>query len=219
MLISAIRVRLGGRLVLEDVGLEFTRGLNVILGPNGSGKTTLLRCIIGMLKPQAGSIRIEEGETSYAPAEYFGAEMSVLDVLLSGGSGRDYASYLEPFGLQAFLDRNFSSLSTGEKRMVLIAKALAEGDVVLMDEPTSGLDLKNQVKLRVILAGIKHKVIVASTHDITFAQGADRVTLLKSGRILAHGEAERVLTEELLTQLYEVRVRRVSVDGHTLFLT
>jgi len=219
LLISAISVRLGGRLVLEEVGVEFVRGLNVILGPNGSGKTTLLRCIIGMLKPQAGRIEVEEGEKSYAPAEYFGAEMSVLDVLLSGDSKRDYTPYLELFGLQSFLSRNFSSLSTGEKRMVLIAKALAEGDVVLMDEPTSGLDLRNQVKLREALCGIKRKVIVVSTHDVSFAQAADRVTLLKSGRVIAQGDAESVLTEDLLSQLYEVRVRRVQVDGRTLFLT
>lgn len=219
MLINAISVKLGDRLVLCEVGVEFVRGLNVILGPNGSGKTTLLRCIIGMLKPQTGEIEVEEGEKSYAPAEYFGAEMSVRDVLLSGNSRRDHKPYLELFGLQAFLDRNFSSLSTGEKRMVLIAKALAEGDVVLMDEPSSGLDLKNQVKLREALATVKHKVLVVSTHDVSFAQAADRVALIKGGKIIAQGEAESVLTEDLLTQLYEVRVRRVNVDGRTLFLT
>jgi iron complex transport system ATP-binding protein len=219
LLISAISVKLGDRLVLREVNVEFVRGLNVILGPNGSGKTTLLRCIIEMLKPQTGKIEVEAGEKSYAPAEYFGAEMSVLDVLLSGDSRREYTPYLELFSLQSFLERNFSSLSTGEKRMVLIAKALAEGDVVLMDEPTSGLDLKNQVKLREVLGTIKHKVIVVSTHDVSFAQAADRVALLKCGRVIAQGEAERVLTEDLLTQLYEVRVRRVHVDGKTLFLT
>ncbi|MEM0322313.1 MAG: ABC transporter ATP-binding protein, partial [Thermoprotei archaeon] len=124
MLISAISLKIGSRFVLYDVGIEFVRGLNVILGPNGSGKTTLLRCIIGMLKPQAGWVEIEEGEKSYAPAEFFGAEMRVLDVLLSGGSNKDYRSYLNLFGLEQFLDRNFASLSTGEKRLVIVAKTL-----------------------------------------------------------------------------------------------
>ncbi len=218
MQVTAIRLKLGGKLVLSDVGAEFTRGLNVILGPNGSGKTSLLRCIIGMLRPQGGVVEHTDGEKSYAPAEYFSAEMSVLDVLLAGDSKRDYTKYIESLGLRQFLDKSFSSLSTGEKRMVLIAKALTEGDIVLMDEPTSGLDLRNQARLRGILLSSRHKVLVVSTHDISLACVADRVTLLKAGSVLAQGEPSQVLNEETLSRLYDVPVKMVRVEGKPLFV-
>lgn len=152
MLIKGLSVKIRDRLILNEVGLEFIKGLNVILGPNGSGKTTLLRCIIGMIKPSEGRIEIEEKEKSYSPAEFFSAEMNVMDVLLAGGSKKDYMRYLKLLGIDNFINRNFSTLSTGEKRLVLIAKALAEGDLVLIDEPTSGLDLKNQINVRNILS-------------------------------------------------------------------
>ncbi|PSN82856.1 iron ABC transporter ATP-binding protein [Candidatus Marsarchaeota G2 archaeon ECH_B_SAG-G16] len=216
MLIKALSVKLNGKLILKEVRLELVKGLNVILGPNGSGKTTLLRSIIGMLKPEEGEIQVE-GERSYAPAEFFGADMSVLDVLLSGGAKKHYQEYLEILGLSEFLNRNFSTLSTGEKRLILIAKALAEGDVVLMDEPTSGLDLKNQAKLKRVLLGLKSKTIVVCTHDINLALLADRVALLKNGRIIAQGEPKEVLTEALLSELYDVQVKKVWLDGHSFF--
>jgi len=234
----ALSVKLGGKVVLSEVGLELVRGLNVILGPNGSGKTTLLRCIIGMVKPVSGALELSDEhleevggdhhtvggkpktERSYAPAEYFSAQMSVRDVLLSGGSKKDYSRYLAMFGLEGFLERSFHTLSTGEKRLVLVAKALAEGDMVLMDEPTSGLDLKNQAKLKQVISGQRgEKLLVVATHDIGLALLADRVTLLREGAVVAHGPPEEVLTEEVLSRVYEVRVRKLSVDGQTFFVT
>lgn len=222
MRLVALSVEFDGQFVLRGVGLEFVKGLNVVLGPNGSGKTTLLRSIIGMFKPAPGSLILEddfERERSYAPAEYFPAEMSVEDVLLSGGFKKDYARYLKELGLEGLLKRNFATLSTGEKRLVLVAKALAEGNLVLMDEPTSGLDLKNQAKLKRILQAQRDKVLVVATHDINLAAAADRVTLLKRGQVLAHGTPSQVLTEGLLGELYEVPVKRVVLDGQTFFVT
>ena len=212
MLIKGLSVKIRDRLILNEVGLEFIKGLNVILGPNGSGKTTLLRCIIGMIKPSEGRIEIEEKEKSYSPAEFFSAEMNVMDVLLAGGSKKDYMRYLKLLGIDNFINRNFSTLSTGEKRLVLIAKALAEGDLVLIDEPTSGLDLKNQINVRNILSSLKDKMIITCTHDISIATIADRVALLKEGRIIAQGEPVYVLTEELLSDLYGVKIKRIWVD-------
>lgn len=222
MRLVALSVKLGDRLVLRNVDVEFVKGLNVLLGPNGSGKTTLLRSIIGMFRPAPGALMLEdepEKERSYAPAEYFAAEMSVEDVLLSGGSRKDYRRHLEELGLEGFLKRNFATLSTGEKRLVLVAKALAEGNLVLMDEPTSGLDLKNQAKLKKMLVAQRDKVLVVATHDINLAAIADRVTLLKRGQVLAHGTPLQVLTEELLGELYEVQVKKVCLDGQTFFVT
>ncbi len=118
MLIKGLSVKIRDRLILNEVGLEFIKGLNVILGPNGSGKTTLLRCIIGMIKPSEGRIEIEEKEKSYSPAEFFSAEMNVMDVLLAGGSKKDYMRYLKLWNIHGNLTLNFGKrISKDGKKM------------------------------------------------------------------------------------------------------
>lgn len=212
MLIKGLKVKIKDKIILDEVGLKFVKGLNVILGPNGSGKTTLLRSIIGMIKPVEGIIELDDDEKSYTPAEFFSAEMKVIDVLLAGGGKKDYLTYLKLLGVENFLNRDFSTLSTGEKRLILIAKALAEGNLVLIDEPTSGLDLKNQLLIKNILSALKDKVIIVCTHDISIATIANRVALLKNGKIVMEGEPWEVLNEETLSNLYGVKLRKVWID-------
>ncbi|EWG07909.1 MAG: ABC transporter ATP-binding protein [Candidatus Aramenus sulfurataquae] len=217
MLIKGLKVKLSNKLVLDNVTVELKDGVNLILGPNGSGKTTLLRAIIGMVKSMGGELKVE-GEKSYVPAEFFNAQMKVIDVLLSGGEGRlvEYLSYVDYLNLRDFLDRDFSTLSTGEKKLTLIAKALAEGDLVIMDEPTSGLDLRNSAKVVKVLREVKKTFIVA-THDLNFLRIASWAILMKEGRVLFQG-SPRDVDETMLTELYSTPVRKVEVDGNIYFL-
>ncbi|MCI2413710.1 MAG: ABC transporter ATP-binding protein [Candidatus Aramenus sp.] len=217
MLIRGLKVRLSNKLVLDNVTVELKDGVNLILGPNGSGKTTLLRTIIGMVKPMGGELKVE-GERSYVPAEFFNAQMKVIDVLLSGGGSRleEYLDYVDYLNLRDFLERDFSTLSTGEKKLTLIAKALAEGDLVIMDEPTSGLDLRNSAKVVKVLREVKKTFIVA-THDLHFLRVASWAILMKEGRVVFQG-SPRDVDDVTLTELYGTPVKKVKVDGEVYFL-
>ncbi len=204
--------------MLKGVTLELKEGVNVILGPNGSGKTTLLRAIIGMVRPSEGEVEVNENK-SYVPAEFFGVQMAVSDVLLSGGKKRleDYLVYLDYLGIRDFLSRDFSTLSTGEKKLTLIAKALTEGDLVIMDEPTSGLDLRNSAKVLKVLKEVKKTFLIA-THDLNFLRVASWAVLLKEGSVVFQGNP-RDIDAGTLSELYGTPVKKVEVNGEVHFLS
>lgn len=213
---EGLSVRLGGRSILKEVTFEVGAGVHLVIGPNGSGKTTLLRTIAGMYTPFSGRVFVEE-ELSYVPAEFFDASIAVEDVLMSGRPG-NFLDYVSALGLEKFYTRSFSTLSSGEKKLVLVAKALAEGTTVLMDEPLSSLDPRNYAKvLQVLLEERNKKCLLVATHDTELIGVADTVLLLKEGTVLAHSQPSK-LKEEHLEGLYGVRMTKVYVHGKPYYV-
>lgn len=187
-----------------------------MIGPNGSGKTTLLRTLAGMYAPSSGRVFVNE-EISYVPAEFFDASIAVEDVLMSGRPG-NFQYYVSLLGLERFYARSFSTLSSGEKKLVLVAKALAEGSTILMDEPLSALDPKNYAKvLGVLLREKEKKCLLVATHDTELIAAADTVILLRQGRILAHLPPVQ-LEERQLEELYGIRMTKVYVHGKPYYV-
>lgn len=224
ILLSSVDVTINGKLILSDINIELKKGVNLILGPNGSGKTTLLRTLIGMLKPSKGFIAFHDKikEIGYSPAEYTPVSMRVIDVMRAGNNRKPLETYKEimkSIGIIDYLYRDFSSLSSGEKRLVLLAKALSEGELVIMDEPTSNLDLKNQVRIMKIISKYKDiKDFVISTHDLDLINIADNVYLIKRGKIIKSGNSDEITDEYILSSLYDVRIKKVFIDGKYVFL-
>ncbi len=221
MIIKALTVKIDGSTILKGVNLTLGRGLNVILGPNGSGKTTLLRTLIRMIEPSQGEVHWEEREVGYSPAEFFPAPLRVIDVMRSGSRlpREVYLSYLDGFQMRDYWDRDFSTLSSGEKRMVLVAKAFAEGNTVIMDEPLSNLDSKNYTKVvRAMRKFSRERTIITTSHDLELAGIADHVVLMKEGIVMKEGEPSRVLDEEVLYELYGVKVRMVKLGERIIFV-
>lgn len=218
MEVRGLSVKLGGSYVLEDVSFDIVEGLNLVLGPNGAGKTTLLRALAGIYKPAKGHVDMR-GEIGYMPAEFADAYMPVIDVLLAGGGrspGR-YLAWLKAVGLEGFENRIFSELSTGQKRLVLLAKALAEGEVVLLDEPTANLDPAHKALIMGVLQRVKKlKTLVVATHDLDLVNIADNVILLKGGSAIQIRPEE--LNDEILSAVYGVPILVVKADGRKLFL-
>ena len=241
--------------VVQGVTLDVpSDGLVGIIGPNGSGKTTLLRLLAGTLRPQRGEVTLDgrplaaEPRPSVArrlavvPQEtHLAFEYSVLEVVLMGRYAhlgafeiegpRDIEiarQSLEATGTLALQEREFSTLSGGEKQRVIIAAAIAQiadrdsgrGAVLLLDEPTAALDLRYQLEVADLLAGLhrSHSLsVVISTHDLNFAASLCRtIVLLKGGRVLAAGPVDDVLTPELIAALYDVDadVARHPRTGH-----
>lgn len=217
MYVKGVEVRLGGGAILRDVSFEIVEGLTLILGPNGAGKTALLKALAGIYKPYRGEIYVER-PLSYMPAEFFNADMKVADVLLAGGGARPekYSHWLEVVGLSGYEDRVFSTLSTGEKKLVLLAKALAEGRTVLLDEPAASLDPAHKALVLGLLSKLKRaKTFVVASHDLELVNVADSVVLLRGG--LARQIKPDELTDGDLSEVYGARIRSFSMDGRRVF--
>ncbi|AWR96740.1 ATP-binding cassette domain-containing protein [Acidianus sulfidivorans JP7] len=225
MLIKNINVKIRGKDILSEISFEVKNGINVILGPNGSGKTTLIRSIIGMIKPIDGEIKIQGSEKiSYVPSEFFPAQMKVKDVLLSGNNRKsrieEYLDYAKTLGIIQFLDRDFSTLSSGEKRLTLVCKALVEGNIVIMDEPLSNLDISNKHKILTLMLDLSKngKTFLITSHELEVIDYASQLIILKKGKIVYLGDPKKV-NEEILSDVYDVKVKKYSIEDKLFFKT
>ncbi|NJM81087.1 MAG: ABC transporter ATP-binding protein [Tabrizicola sp.] len=137
---------------------------------------------------------------------------------LSTPGGEDAAiihAAIRRMDLEAMADRAFGTLSGGERQRVMVARALAqEPRVIVLDEPTNHLDIRHQLELLALLKGLGLTVI-ATLHDLTLAaEFAERVLILRDGRILADGPPDKALTEATLAQAFNVRAR-IDRSGNT----
>lgn len=227
--------------VLNAIDLTLAKGeILCLLGPNGTGKTTLLRCLIGAVRAERGTVRID-GETSatarqlarkmaYVPQAGGDSALSLLDTVLMGRTphlrplalpgrrDRDIAlTALSQVGIAHLAQRAFNRVSGGERQLALIARALAqEPKVFLMDEPTASLDLGNQVRvLRTIrdLAAQGLSILFTSHQPEHALLLGARVVTLADGRVAASGPAAEVLNSESLSGLYRTAIDIVALHG------
>jgi zinc transport system ATP-binding protein len=181
-----------GTNALEAIDLTVEQGaLLGIIGPNGAGKTVLLKVLLGLLKPDRGSVRIlgkpaekARGEVAYVPqhAEFDrNFPVRVRDVVLMGrlGRGKLFRPYdatdrrrvreaIERVGLSELADRQIGKLSGGQLQRALIARALAvDARILLLDEPTANLDSQVAGRLYDLLHRLSGELtIVLVDHDI-----------------------------------------------------
>ena len=251
-----VSFKYGAQAVLRGVSVDVgDEGFVGIIGPNGSGKTTLLKVLAGTLRPASGRMVLDDADVSEVPRAALARRMavvaqethlafdySVLEVVLMGRyphlgpfqieGPADIAIAREALaatGTDNLEDRQFSTLSGGEKQRVIIASALAQvrkaeggarGTFLLLDEPTAALDLAYQLEIAALLREIQQRIpigIVVSTHDLNFAAGLCRtVVMLREGSVIAAGSTEDVLTRENIRQLYgvEADVHHHAGAGH-----
>jgi len=200
--------------VLEDVDLELDKGeLASIVGPNGGGKTTLLKLILGLLKPQQGSVEVfgttpekARRRIGYMPQQ---AQLdpqfpvSVLDVVLTGqidrcGKGLSGSfpraadgkarEALAEVGLGDFMRKSFNRLSGGQRQRVLIARALcSEPELLLLDEPTSNIDPRSEENLYETLARLNRQMtILLVSHDLGFVSQFVKSVICVNHQVVIH---------------------------------
>ena len=128
-------------------------------------------------------------------------------------------------GTDHLADRNYMTLSGGEKQRVIIASALAQQtEILLLDEPTASLDLGYQLEIAALLAQLnreRRETLVLATHDLNLAASiCDRLVVMRGGRVLAQGPTKDVLTAAMVRQLYDVDadVRLHERAGHLTVL-
>jgi phospholipid/cholesterol/gamma-HCH transport system ATP-binding protein len=223
---SHVSISFDGRPVLEDVSFSVNRGQTLcILGRSGVGKSVALRMLMGFLKPDAGSIRIDGQEiTGLGEAGMRAVHKRVTMVFQNGAlfdslSVRENVAFplrerggLAEDQIQQLVDRLIglvgaddvadafpASLSTGRKRAVAIARALAaQPEVVLYDEPTTMVDPIIARRLGDLIQRLKRQLGFTSivvTHDMRFAERlADQVLFLHQGRAQYFGPLDGFLS-------------------------
>lgn len=212
-----------------------------LLGPNGSGKTTLFKTLLGLLPKQGGRLRIDGADLEALPRETVAQRISyvpqahatffpysVREVVLMGRtahlglfatpSRRDRERADEAIarmGLSSLADAAYARISGGERQLVLIARALAQAaTLMVMDEPTANLDFGNQLRVLEHIRALAAEGIgvLLSTHDPDQVfLCADRVALLRDGKLLACGSPAEVMSDASLRGLYGVEVAVTTV--------
>ncbi len=235
---SALTVERGGRTILRDVDFSAPPGsISVLLGPNGAGKSTLLKAVLGFL-PYQGEIRLAGAEVraldarararlcSYVPQHSgLDAPLPVREVVEQGRFAHGRAGLLagrtraDVDAIEAALhttdtgrlaDRPFTTLSYGERRRVLVARALAtSAPLLLLDEPTAALDVGHALALFEALRAVARAgaAVVVVLHQLQEAAAlADRALLLAEGRCVKMGPAAEVIAPEPVRQVYGVEM-------------
>jgi len=230
----------GGTFRLDDVSLDVQAGHVVgLVGPNGAGKSTLLRLMNGLIKCDAGAVRLQgvpihtfsrrrlATQIAFLPqSPDTSFRFSVRQVVAMGRypyqgafgfmTDHDVAVVEEAMretDATALADRHFHTLSGGEKQRVLIASVLAqEPAAMLLDEPTAALDIHHKAEVFHLLRQLSAKgiAVVIVTHDVNAAaQFCDHLVVLCAGRVAAHGTPAEVMTDDLLSRVYRAAVRIV----------
>jgi len=235
---SQVSVRRGHTILLDDVDWSVELDERwVILGPNGAGKTTLLRIAAAELHPTTGQVHVlgeqlgrtdvfelrpRIGLSSAALGGRIPPDEKVLDVVVSAGYavlGRWRESYesldtdratdlLHAMGVAPLADRLFGTLSEGERKRTLIARALmTDPEMLLLDEPAAGLDLGGREDLVSRLTALAMDpdapaTVLVTHHVEEIPPGFTHAMLLRDGRVVAQGLLDDVLTREHLSDTF-----------------
>jgi len=234
----------GKTCVLKEIDLNVKKGEIIsVLGPNGVGKTTLLKCLLGMVKPCAGYIRMDGRDIFEMPsthrARFIGYvpqalpskfPMTVFDAVLMGRkpyvrfvpSGKDLeivSQVLLSMNLDHLGLKDFDRISGGQKQKVLIARAIAQEPCYLvLDEPSSNLDVRHQLEVMDMLKALAKKKnigIIMAMHSLNLASRfSDRIVMLKSGRMVCNGPPMTIMTRQVIEKVYRIKVNIQRINGY-----
>jgi zinc transport system ATP-binding protein len=227
-----VSLSFGNVSVLDQVFLQVRRGeFLAVLGPNGSGKTTLIKCILGLVRPDEGTVRIfgktpwdlndDRRRIGYVPqlisvdltfpllskeAVLMGRYARIGMLRRPKEKDREAARIaMERVGIADLADRPIERLSGGQRQRVFLARALAnEPEILFLDEPTTSVDPTTRESFYELLGGLHREgmTIILVSHDVgVVASHVDGVACLNRG-LVGHGRPEEVLSSEEMAKMY-----------------
>lgn len=225
--------------ILSDISFEIPKGAFVgLIGPNGAGKSSLMRCLYGVNKPQAGTVKLFDQDLLSLSAREQAQNVAVIlqehsnqmgltvwDVVAQGltphkglfewTNQQDVKTIdqaLKNMDLDTMKHQLFEHLSGGEKQRVMLARAHVQSpQLLIMDEPTNHLDVHYQIDMLNMVKSMGISVL-ASIHDLNLAAAfCDHLLVIHHGKIVKQGTPKEVLTEQLISDVFKTCVQ---VDAH-----
>ncbi len=217
-----------GSQALKGVNITINEGEKIaFLGANGSGKSTMFLCLNGILRPQKGQILFNERPINYSKKDllklrsqvgivfqepdkqlfcssvYQEISFGILNLGIDEEKAKEIIeNIIEELEITPFKNKPTHFLSGGQKKQVSIADVVVMSPkVIILDEPASALDPKHTEIVRNMIDNLskKNMTVIVSTHDMNYAlEWADRVIIFQSGKVLAEGSPEKILSDEEL---------------------
>lgn len=226
--------------VLTDVSFKIENGDYVgIVGPNGGGKSTLIKLILGILKPDSGSIKINGTSDlkkytpiiGYVPqhsaesSRFFPA--SVQEIVESGYVGKDYSptdrkqkvqDAMAKTGIVDFKKRLIGELSGGQKQRVLIARSLVSNpQILIMDEPTIGIDSQEKERFTTFLKKLNEEnriTILIISHDLDVISEEAKSVISIDHKLICHTKASEFMQSDYFAKTYGPKVKVLMHHHH-----
>jgi iron complex transport system ATP-binding protein len=239
--VKDITYKIGNKPLLEDVTIDFEVGkLNLIIGPNGAGKSTLVKVICNQIKPDKGSVHYDKKDLTSISIPELAKIRSVLsqnielafplkvsELVMMGRyphfTGRPTAKdeqaceeAMRFFNVLDMSDRNYMTLSGGEKQRVHFARVVSQiwypvensCRYLILDEPLTFLDVHYQFDFMHKIIELMRKnemVIIGVVHDLNLAaKFADKIVLLNNAKVLSSGDKYKVLSKDNIKEAYKL---------------
>lgn len=247
--VENLKFAYGKKEILKGISFEINSSDIVsILGPNGCGKTTLLKIMLGFLKPTEGKVYFDNKDISKIKTKHFFQRVAYIPQIHDGAFGylvkdvvlmgrMPYKSIfsnfnkedkkitldaLEVMGISHLKDEIYTTLSGGQRQLVLIARAIAQqADIFIMDEPVNGLDFGNQYKLlnKIKELSKKELTFIKTSHypDHVFFVSNEAI-FLNEGKILEKGDPETIIRDDTIKEVYKIESRIITIDERNICL-
>ena len=230
------------RTVFDGLDLEIREGEKVaLIGSNGAGKSTLMKMMVGLLRPQSGTVSLLGTPIGEKKAEDLSRQISLVyqnpeQMFIKDSIRADIAyamqvrgvadwqertdALLERFRLKTLQDRDGRLMSGGQMRRASLAIGVAlEPGILLLDEPTANLDIATRREILGVLEDMKDiiRTAVIATHDMQLVcQWAERIIVLRGGQVVADGSRDEIFSRSDLAALVGIRPPEIFTMARTL---
>lgn len=232
-----------GKSLIHDINVQIHKGqITTLIGPNGSGKSTILKTITRHLEKIAGTVYIGSKELTALSSKELAKQLSVVltdristeymtceDIvglgrypytnnfgLLNDEDKKIVSDSLEKVHAEELKDRDFNTLSDGQKQRVLLARAICQKpEIIVLDEPTSFLDIHYKIELLDILSKMakdENIAVIMSLHEIDFAPKISDMIICVNGDTISHyGTPQEIFKEHIIEELYGLETGRYNM--------
>jgi len=223
--LHGVGVSYAGQAVLQNVDLTIAPGeIVTLIGPNGAGKTTLVRSVLGLLKPDTGSVwRQPKLSIGYMPQKLHVDPTLPLTVFrflrLVPGVQRAHAlEALKEVGAAHVIDKPLQSVSGGELQRVLLARALLrKPELLVLDEPVQGVDVAGQAELYRLIGRLCDRLgcgVLMVSHDLHLVMSATDKVVCLNRHVCCSGHPEQVSGDPAFVELFGQDARSLAVYHH-----